>query len=92
MDDLRHYVTCHRLWTLRYGKMSQNVPNVMIDHAGLQGDAPGRRARMSAWVAALRAYCTIRHSPVTSVADAIGAGVDQVAHRLPRAPRHARLA
>lgn len=82
-DDLRHYVSCHRLLTpiLRCLRMAPQP--TWEQHLGLVGDLAQRAAAVWAWLAAFRTYMIVRHGDGVSLRDAVTVAADHARGRIP---------
>lgn len=62
----------------------------MPDDVGLSRPAPWRdvRARACGWQRSARTALFVT-PPATHISEGVGAGIDHVLHRVPRAPAHA---
>lgn len=56
----------------------QSVRATLLEHVALAGPPSMRLGRARAWVAVLRAHCTIRHASHPAVHEAIRAGADRL--------------
>lgn len=73
-DDLRHYLSCHRLWTPVLSSLRMAPQPNWEQHLGLVGDLAQRVAVMRAWLAAFRTYMVLRRGDGITLRDAVGAG------------------